>query len=137
MADSVQTQIIYNGPRNLIVSLVNFSDGTGETLVKKVDAASTTYAVPPGSGNVPGTHLKISRIEYSISGGAVKLYWDATTATPLMLLGAAGTIDLDEHYQIPNSLPTGATGSILLSTVGFTSSSGYTILLHCTKNVEF
>lgn len=134
MADSVQTQIIYNGPRNLVVSLVNFSDGTGETLVKKIDAQSTTYAV---NGQVPGVHLKISRIEYSIAGGEVKLYWDATTATPMMYLGAAGTIDLDEHYQIPNPQPTGATGSILLSTVGFTSTSGYTILLHCTKNCEF
>jgi hypothetical protein len=138
MADTVATQVLLNGPRNIMVLMANSSDGTGETLVKKVDASSAGPfgVLVAGQTFYPGVHMKISRLEYDIRGsGGVNLYWDATAPQLFMALSGAGTLSLDEPYQVINAMTTGATGSILLSTVSFAAGSGYTITMHLTKNV--
>lgn len=138
MADTVGVQTILNGPRNILLKLVNSSDGTGETLVKKFDAQSTTYGVTvQGQVFLPGVHAKLERIEYDVrgAGAGVDLFWDATTPDLMLALSGAGTISLDEPYQFINTMAAGATGSILLSTKTFAAGSGYTITLHLTKNV--
>lgn len=132
MADAVNTQIILNGPRNLVMKFTNLSDGTGESLVRKVDAQSSTFAV---GGQVPGTHLKIQRVEYDVRAGALDMFWDANTPDRIATLSDAGTMNLDEHYMVPNSLATGATGSILFSTVAFALNSSYVVIMHMIKGV--
>ena len=58
MADTVSTQTLTDTTGvKFAVKMTNFSDGTGETLVKKVDASATTFMTEDGN-------RKISKIFY-------------------------------------------------------------------------
>lgn len=132
MADTVTSQIIVNGPRNLVMKFTNFSDATGETGVKKVDAQSTTFA---NQGVVPGVHLKVERIWYDIKGGSLRILWDATTPTDMLDLGGFGHETFMRFGGLTNPMQPGATGSILFTTVGFAASSSYSVTLEMRKCV--
>ena len=86
MADTVTTQTIADTSGvKFVAKLTNFSDGTGETLVKKVDASELTFMTEDGN-------RKISKIWYSVNTAnpksAVELIWDgATNATAMFLSG--------------------------------------------------
>lgn len=134
MADTVTSQTMINGARNLIMKFTNESDGTGESAVKKVDAASATFA-DAGTGVVPGVHLKIARITYNVFNGSLRLQWDASSATDIDILSFAGVQDYTFFGGLPNPNATGATGSILFTTVGFVSGSSYTVTLEMLKCV--
>ena len=136
MADTVTSQLIVNGPRNLVIALTNLSDGTGQSSVKVVDAQSATYAVnQQGQLIVPGVHLKLTGIDYQIGGMIVKLQWDATTPVDLYTLTGYDRADFKKFGGIPNPNTAGATGSILLTTVGQVANSTYSIVLHMIKGV--
>ena len=61
MADTVTTQTIADTSGvKFVVKMTNLSDGTGETLVKKVDASELTFMSEDGN-------RKISKIWYSIN----------------------------------------------------------------------
>lgn len=131
MADAVTTQIIANGPRNLILKFTNFSDGTGESGVVKVLATSTTYA---NLGIVPGIHLKIARCIFAVTGGTVRVQWVASANTDLWDLSGFGTYDFIAA-PLPNPNNSGATGSIAFTTSGFVAGSSYTIDLEMFKGI--
>ncbi len=135
MADTVTSQIIVNGNRNLVMKFTNESDGTGESAVKKVDAASSTFATVPWN-NVPGVHLKVQRITYDVQGGSVRVQWDASSATDMVILEFAGVMDQTFFGGFKNPGGAGATGSILFTTVGFAAGSSYTITLEMVKCVQ-
>ena len=131
MADAVTTQIIENGPRNLVMKFTNVSDGTGESAVVKVDASTFTPTLTAS--------LKVRRIEYNITGGAVRMLWDATTDITFAYLTGYGNMDLDFTQGIVNNAGSGNTFDILFTTSGFIASgasnpaSGYTITLFMIK----
>ncbi len=61
MADIVTTQTISDTSGvKYVTKITNFSDGTGETLVKKVDASELTFMTEDGN-------RKISKIWFSIN----------------------------------------------------------------------
>lgn len=132
MADTVTSQTIVNGPRNLIMKFTNESDGTGESAVKKVDAQSATFA---NQGVVPGIHLKIARVTFTVSGGELRMQWDASSATDIDILAYTGTQDYTFFGGLTNPNAAGATGSILFTTVGFSAGSSYTVVLEMLKCV--
>lgn len=132
MADTVTSQTIINGPRNLIMKFTNESDGTGETSIKKVDATSATFA---NRGVVPGIHLKIARITYAVSGGELRMLWEASASTDIDILAYTGTQDFTFFGGLPNPAAAGATGSILFTTVGFVAGSSYSVVLEMLKCV--
>lgn len=127
MADATTSQVILNGPQNIVIKWTNVSDGTGETLVKKFD----TTAFSPS----PGVHLTIRRIDFVVKDMGVILYWEATPN--MQILPLAGYESLDYRriggLTVPNI--TGATGSILLSTSGAMPNSSYDITVHLRRNV--
>jgi hypothetical protein len=133
MADTVTSQIIVNGNRNLVMKFTNESDGTGESGVKKVDAASSTIAT--SQGIVPGVHLTIARVTFAVQGGSLRMQWDASSATDIDILEYTGVQDYTFFGGLTNPKATGATGSILFTTVGFVAGSSYTIILEMLKNV--
>lgn len=132
MADIVTSQIITDGPRNLVMKFTNFSDGTGEIGVKKVDAQSAGFAV---NGALPGIHLKVRQIFYDIRGMGVRLLWDATTATDMVILGGFGSLDYRHFGGLQNPQNAGATGSILFTTIGAVPNADYNITLEMIKGV--
>ena len=127
MADLVTTQTIADTSGVKFVSkLTNFSDGTGETLVKKIDASEVTFMTEDAN-------RKISRVWYSINTSnaksGVEIIWDGTTNATAMLLGGNGYFDLrTAGNEISNNAVT-PTGDVLLSTKNFALGDIYTIII--------
>jgi len=127
MADTVSTQVLTDTTGvKFGVKMTNFSDGTGETLVKKVDASTTTFMTEDGE-------RKISKIFYSINTAnpksAVELIWDGETNATAVLLSGQGFWDLRaDGNEITNNATT-PTGDVLLSTKNFAIGDNYTILV--------
>lgn len=127
MADTVTTQTIADTSGvKFVTKLTNISDGTGETLVKKVDASELTFMTEDGN-------RKISKIWYSVntanSKSTVELIWDGNTNSTALLLSGNGYWDLrTSGNEIVNNA-TSPTGDILLSTKNFASGDNYTIIV--------
>ena len=127
MADTVSTQVLTDTTGvKFGVKMTNYSDGTGETLVKKVDASATTFMTEDGN-------RKISKIFYSINTAnpksAVELIWDGTENATAVLLSGQGFWDLRaDGNEITNNATT-PTGDVLLSTKNFAIGDNYTILV--------
>ena len=125
MADTVTSQTITDvSGSKTVMKFTNLSDGTGESLVKKVDASELNHA---------SSSTKIARVIYSINtvdgNGAVELVYDGATNATAMVLGGSGTIDLQTTaIQIANNATT-PTGDILFSTKNFVNGDSYTIIL--------
>ena len=127
MADTVSTQTLTDTTGvKFAVKMTNFSDGTGETLVKKVDASELTFMTEDGE-------RKISKIFYSINTAnpksAVELIWDGETNATAVSLSGQGFWDLRaDGNEIVNNATT-PTGDVLLSTKNFANGDNYTILV--------
>jgi hypothetical protein len=128
MADVVTVQTLRDDRNNYVVKMTNISDGTGETNIKKVDITSLV-------GYQAGARLSLRRVDWSLDAGTVELKWEgANTASHKTIVTCSGANELDilDAAAIPNNA-TGATGSVLLSTRGFTSSSHYTLIAQFRK----
>ena len=127
MADTVTTQTIADTSGVKFVSkLTNFSDGTGENLVKKIDASEVTFMTEDGN-------RKISRVWYSINTAnnksAVEIIWSGATNATAMFLSGNGYIDLrTAGNEITNNATT-PDGDVLLSTKNFALGDNYTIII--------
>ena len=127
MADTVSTQTITDTTGvKYVVKLTNFSDGTGETLVKKVDASETTFMTEDGN-------RKISKIWYSVNTNnnkaGVEIIWDGATNASALFLSGNGYWDLrTAGNEVPNNATT-PTGDVLLSTKNFVNGDNYTLII--------
>ena len=127
MADLVTTQTIADTSGvKFVTKITNLSDGTGETLVKKIDASEVTFMTEDGN-------RKIAKIWYSIntanSKSAVELIWDGDTNATALLLSGNGYWDLrTAGDEIVNNAST-PTGDVLLSTKNFAVGDNYTIII--------
>ena len=127
MADIVTTQTIADTSGvKFVAKMTNFSDGTGETQVKKIDASEVTFMTEDGN-------RKLARVWYSINTAnnksAVELIWDGVTNATAKLLSGNGYFDLrTAGNEITNNATT-PTGDVLLSTKNFANGDNYTIIL--------
>jgi hypothetical protein len=127
MADTVTTQTIADTSGvKFTTKMTNFSDGTGETLVKKVDASELTFMTEDGNRT-------ISKVWYTINTAnpksAVELIFDGATNATALFLSGNGHIDLrPSGNEIPNNADT-PTGDVLLSTKNFANGDNYTIIV--------
>ncbi len=127
MADTVTTQTLTDTSGvKFVVKLTNISDGTGETLVKKVDASELTFMTEDGN-------RKIAKIWYSVntsnSKSAVELVWDGDTNSTAMVLGCNGYWDLrTSGNEVTNSATT-PNGDLLLTTKNFANGDNYTLII--------
>lgn len=125
MADAVTSQTILDGARNVVMKFTNLSDGTGESAVKKVDAAVLAGAP---------TNLKVSKIHYSVTGMVVTLLWDATTDVRMVDLAGDGWFDFRDFGGLTNNGGSGVTGNINLTTTGHSVGDNYTIVMEMQKS---
>ena len=127
MADTVSSLTIADTSGvKYTAKFTNFSDGTGENLVKKIDASNTTFMTTDGN-------RKISKIFWSVNTAntksAVELIWEGATNATAVLLNGQGFWDLRaDGNEIPNNATT-PTGDVLLSTKNFANGDNYTILV--------
>ena len=127
MADIVTTQTIADTSGvKFVTKLTNFSDGTGETLVKKVDASELTFMTEDGN-------RKISKIWYSINTNnnkaGVEIIWDGTTNASALFLSGNGYWDLRTAGNEVGNNATAPTGDVLLSTKNFVTGDNYTLII--------
>ena len=127
MADIVSTQVISDTSGvKYVAKMTNISDGSGESLVKKIDASATTFMTEDGE-------RKIAKIWWSVnttkSNASVELVWGGETNATAMLLNGQGYWDLrTAGNEIVNNATT-PTGDVLLSTRDFVVGDNYTILV--------
>ena len=127
MADTVTSQTLTDTSGvKFVVKITNISDGTGETLVKKVDASETTFMTEDGN-------RKIAKIWYSINTSnnrsAVELIWDGVTNSTAMILSGNGYWDLRASGNEIINNSTSPTGDLLLSTKNFANGDNYTLII--------
>jgi hypothetical protein len=127
MADIVTTQTIADTSGvKYVAKLTNISDGTGESLVTKVDASALTFMTEDGN-------RKIGKIWWSINTtnkkSAVELIWAGATNATALVLSGQGYWDLrTAGNEILNNATT-PTGDVLLSTRDFVVGDSYTIIV--------
>jgi hypothetical protein len=131
MADAVSTTTIQDGERQLVVQLTNLSDSTGEAKVTKIDVSTLAT---DSSGNACN-EVRIEEVWAQVYGfDGVQLWYDATTDVVALNLGVGWTYQDFSSVGGLKMYGSGATGDILLSTLG-TEASGdaYEIMLRAVK----
>ena len=127
MADTVTTQLLSDTAGvKYVAKLTNVSDGSGESLVNKVDASVTTFMTEDGN-------RKIAKIWWSINTtnkkSAVELVCAGDTNATAVILSGQGYWDLrTAGNEITNNATT-PSGDVLLSTRDFVVGDNYTIIV--------
>ena len=132
MADVVTSQtIVDTSGTKTVMKFTNMSDGSGETLVTKMDASALTFMTEDAT-------KKIAKIWWAINTtngkSGVELLWAGTTNSTIGFFSGTGYHD---YYTAGNAIPNNATltantspaGDILISTKGFVAGDNYTIIL--------
>ena len=136
MADVVTSQTIADtvGVKT-VMKFTNISDGTGETLVTKMDASALNFMTEDAN-------RVLSKIYWSVNTtngkSGVELLWagsgdNAANAT----IGFFSGRGFHDYFKDGNSIPNNSTltantspaGDILFSTKGFVAGDNYTIIL--------
>lgn len=131
MADVVHNHV-YDGARNAVFNVTDFSDGTGLTNYNVTNVASL-------SPTNPGVHLKLKKIQYAIQGMSVRVQWAASTNIDIVILSPGeNVIDYTRLYSggISNDAGAGVTGDIVLTTIGASANSNMVLTLECLKGVR-
>lgn len=128
MANSVNTQLIQDGPRNVVIKV--------EGILDTSDYASTVLVNPSTLGGMDNTGLVkalgliVDRIQYAVEDGLeLRLAWDATTPTRMVELTGRGTEKFERFGGLTNNSGAGRTGNILLSTEGWNVGKIYSFSL--------
>ena len=127
MADTVTTQTIADTSGvKYVVKLTNISDGSGEILVKKIDASETIFISEDGA-------RVIARVYYSINASdnksGVELVWDGETNATALFLSGQGFMDFrTDGNSFKNNAIT-PTGDVLLSTKNFANGDNYSLIV--------
>tara|TARA_Y100000780_G_scaffold229642_1_gene249857 strand:+ start:505 stop:897 length:393 start_codon:yes stop_codon:yes gene_type:complete len=127
MADTVTTQTIADTSGvKYVIKLTNISDGSGEVLVKKIDASETTFMSEDGA-------RAIARVYYSINASdnksGVELVWDGVTNATALFLSGQGVMDFrTDGNSFKNNAIT-PTGDVLLSTKNFATGDNYSLIV--------
>ena len=127
MADTVSTQVLSDTSGvKYVIKMTNISDGSGESLVKKIDASETTFMTEDAN-------RKIAKIWFSVNAiskkACVELVWEGATNATGMLLAGQGYWDLRTAGNEVINNATTPTGDVLLSTRDFVVGDNYTIIV--------
>ena len=136
MADVVTSQTIVDtiGVKT-VMKFTNISDGSGETLVTKMDASALNFMSEDAN-------RVLAKIYWSVNTtngkSGVELLWAGSgTSSANATIGFFSGTGFHDYFVAGNSIPNNATltantspaGDILLSTKGFVSGDNYTIIL--------
>ena len=136
MADVVTSQTLVDTTgTKTVMKFTNISDGSGETLVTKMDSSALTFMTEDAT-------KKIAKIWWSINTtngkSGVELLWAGSgTSSANATIGFFSGTGYHDYFTAGNSISNNATltantspaGDILLSTKGFVSGDNYTIIL--------
>jgi hypothetical protein len=132
MADVVTSQtIVDTAGTKTVMKFTNMSDGSGETLVTKMDASALTFMTEDGTKSLAKIWWAINTTN---GKSGVELLWAGTTNSTIGFFSGTGYHD---YYTAGNAIPNNATltantspaGDILISTKGFVAGDNYIIIL--------
>jgi hypothetical protein len=127
MANTIATQTLVDGNRNLVVKINITGDASGDETVALVIDASTYAAMTSTS------EVKINVISSNLGSFDAQLNWDATTDVMAWALTSGSSVmDFRPFGGLKNNSGAGKTGDILLSTTGLGAEKG-TILIEMEK----
>ena len=131
MADAVASQTILDGERLFIAKFTNFSDGTGETNVIKIDVSTLN----PNSFGLACNGVKLNKIYGTTHGMEVQILWDATTDVFAWQIPQNSNylMDFSSFGGNPNNAGAGKTGDVLFTTRDAGAGDMYSIVLECLK----
>jgi len=131
MANSVTTQILEEGQRNVIMKIAGVLDTSDYALSTFVSMAAINQG---GAGYTP-TQVRIDHIDYSISDQLeVQLWWDATSDVIIMPIAGRGRMTFWNFGGLVNNAGAGKTGDILIKTTGWTSGTQvFSVILEMVK----
>ena len=136
MADVVTSQTIADivGVKT-VMKFTNISDGSGETLVTKMDASALNFMSEDAE-------RVLAKIYWSVNttngkSGVELLFAGSGTNAANSTIGFFSGTGFHDYFTAGNSIPNNATltantspaGDILLSTKGFVAGDNYTIIL--------
>ena len=136
MADVVTSQTLVDTTgTKTVIKFTNISDGSGETLVTKMDSSALTFMTEDAT-------KKVAKIWWSINTtngkSGVEILWAGSgTSSANATIGFFSGTGYHDYYTAGNSIPNNATltadtspaGDILISTKGFVAGDNYTIIL--------
>ena len=132
MADVVTSQtLVDTAGTKTVMKFTNMSDGSGETLVTKMDASALTFMTEDGTKSLAKIWWAINTTN---GKSGVELLWAGTTNSTIGFFSGTGYHD---YYTAGNAILNNATltsltspaGDLLLSTKGFVAGDNYTIIL--------
>lgn len=138
MANSYTTQVLRDGPRNLVVRVTGEIQGVASTGGTDIGPVAITSIA---TGSPPCTGLRVDRVKFSIPHGCpldVNLYWDATTPELFWGVGGGDDDEFSNFGGLTTNAPPGATGDIMFGTSGaaaLTTATLYTfaLIVECVK----
>ena len=136
MADVVTSQTLVDTTgTKTVMKFTNISDGSGETLVTKMDASALNFMSEDAN-------RVISKIYWAVNttngkSGVELLFAGSGASSANATIGFFSGTGYHDYFTSGNSIPNNATleantspaGDILLSTKGFVSGDNYTIVL--------
>ena len=136
MADVVTSQTLVDTTgTKTVMKFTNISDGSGETLVTKMDASALTFMTEDATKTV----AKIwGSINTTNGKSGVEILWAGSGSSAAnATIGFFSGTGYHDYYTAGNSIPNNATltantspaGDILLSTKGFVSGDNYTVIV--------
>ena len=136
MADVVTSQtIVDTSGTKTVMKFTNISDGSGETLVTKMDASALTFMTEDATKTISKIYWAINTTN---GKSGVEILWAGSgTSAANATIGFFSGTGFHDYFIAGNSIPNNATltantspaGDILFSTKGFVAGDNYTIIL--------
>jgi len=139
MAVTATTQVLEDGPRNLVVHLTADATANNDVETANTKINVSTLSTQPDTG-ASCTHVSIERIQFMTQNGLnVKLYWGANTNQLALTLPGSFSDSYDflkNGAPIVNNAGAGKTGNLLLTSENpaNTAPGRYSITLWCRKS---
>jgi hypothetical protein len=147
MPNQFTYQVLKDTTEKAVIKLTGAFDGSGQesntvrimanTLYGALNANTVPGLLSAGGSALPYYNLQVTRINHTVnmgSTGYVNLYWQGTTAAPIMLLNRNGEYSADQGLpSIPNNAA-GANGHIGIATSGAAANSSYSIIIELRKD---
>ena len=136
MADVVTSQTIVDAAgTKTVMKFTNISDGSGETLVTKMDASEINFMTEDANRTLGKIYWSINTTN---GKSGVELLWAGSgTSSADATIGFFSGRGFHDYFTAGNSIPNNATltantspaGDILFSTKGFVAGDNYTIII--------
>ena len=136
MADVVTSQtLVDTAGTKTVMKFTNISDGSGETLVTKMDASALTFMTEDATKSIAKIYWSVNTTN---GKSGIELLWAGSgTSSANATIGFFSGRGFHDYFTAGNAIPNNATltantapaGDILLSTKGFVAGDNYTIIV--------